>query len=173
MITKFFPTNHSPLATTYSFTMSLFSFFKKKDFFNSAEKQRVVNAIQQAEKQTSGELRVYMESRCRFVDPLDRAAEVFAALKMDATAERNAVLVYVAMKDRQLALFGDKGVHEKVGDAFWNEKVKIILSHFGKENYADGLVRIIGELGQALKNNFPYNGDTDKNELPDDIVFGR
>ena len=151
----------------------MFSLLKKKDFFTAAEKQQVVNAIQQAEKQTSGEIRVYVESRCRFVNPLDRAAEVFSQLKMEQTAARNAALVYVAMKDRQLALFGDKGIHEKVGDAFWNEKVKIILSHFGKENYAEGLVRIITEMGEALRSHFPYDGDTDKNELPDDIVFGR
>ena len=153
--------------------MNLFSFFKKKDFFTNAEKQRIVNAIQQAEKRTSGEIRLFVETRCRYVDALHRAAQVFALLKMNETAERNAVLIYVAMKDRQLALFGDKGIHEKVGDAFWNEKVKIILSHFGKQNYTDGLIRIIGEIGEALHGYFPYNGDTDKNELPDDIVFGR
>ena len=151
----------------------MFSFFKKKDFFTAAEKKQIVNAIQQAEKQTSGQIRVYVESRCRFVNPLDRAAEVFFQLKMEQTAARNATLVYIAMKDRQLALFGDKGIHEKVGDAFWNEKVKVILSHFGKENYAEGLVRIITEIGEALGTHFPYDGDTDKNELPDDIVFGR
>ena len=153
--------------------MSAFPFFKRKDFFTAAEKKQIVNAIQLAEKQTSGEIRVYVESRCRFVNPLDRAAEVFSLLKMEQTAGRNAALVYVAMKDRQLALFGDKEIHEKVGDAFWNEKVKIILSHFGKENYAEGLVRIITEMGEALRSHFPYDGATDKNELPDDIVFGR
>jgi uncharacterized membrane protein len=153
--------------------VNLFPFFKKKEFFSVVEKQQIVNAIQQAEKQTSGEIRVFVESRCRFVNPLERATEVFSLLKMEATAARNGVLIYVAMKDRQLALFGDQGVHEKVGDSFWSEKVKVMLSHFGKENYAHGLVRIIGELGDALHDYFPYNGDSDKNELPDDIVFGR
>jgi uncharacterized membrane protein len=150
-----------------------FPLFKKKEFFSVVEKQQIVNAIQQAEKQTSGEIRVFVESHCRFVNALDRAAEIFTLLKMNETASRNGVLVYVAMKDRQLALFGDQGVHEKVGDAFWNEKVKVMLSHFGMENYAHGLVRIIGELGDALQSYFPYDGKTDKNELPDDIVFGR
>jgi len=84
--------------------------------------QQIVAAIGQAERQTSGEIRVFVESRCRFVNPLDRAAEVFTGLKMDQTAQRNAVLVYVALKDRQLALYGDKGIHEKVGDAFWNTR---------------------------------------------------
>jgi uncharacterized membrane protein len=92
---------------------------------------------------------------------------------MDATEHRNGVLVYVAMKDRQLALFGDQGIHEKVGDAFWNEQVKKILSHFNKSDYAGGLEKIILEIGEALREHFPYDKDTDKNELPDDIVFGR
>ena len=148
-------------------------FFKKKAFFTDAEQQQVVSAIQAAEKQTSGEIRVYVESRCRFVDPLDRAAEVFYLLKMEKTEAANAVLVYVAIKDRQLALFGDKAIHEKVGDAFWNENVKLMLSHFNKKNYAEGLARIVTEIGEALRLHFPYNGETDKNELPDDIVFGR
>jgi len=153
--------------------MTLFSIFKKKEFFTADEKQRIVESIEKAEKQTSGEIRVFVESRCRFVDPLDRATEIFSILKMTETAERNAVLVYIAMKDRQLALYGDKGIHEKEGDIFWNEKVKTILSHFGKQNYADGLIRIVTELGDTLRFHFPYDGDTDKNELPNDIVFGR
>ena len=151
----------------------IFPFFKKKPFFTAAEQQRIVAAIGASEKQTSGEIRVFVESHCRFVSPLDRATEAFFKLKMDSTQQRNGVLVYVAMKDRQLALFGDKGIHEKVGDAFWNEKVKKILSHFNKADYAGGLEKIILEMGEALSTYFPHNKDTDQNELPDDIVFGR
>jgi uncharacterized membrane protein len=147
--------------------------FPKKQFFTEAGKQRIVSAIGQAEHETSGEVRVYVESRCRYVDPLDRAVEVFAGLKMDQTTARNAVLVYVALKDRQLAIYGDSGIHEKVGDAFWNEQVRLILSHFNKADYAEGIARVVGELGTALQQHFPYDKGTDKNELPDDIVFGR
>ncbi len=148
-------------------------FFSKKEFFTEAEKQQIVTAIQAAEHRTSGEIRVFVESRCRFVDPLDRAVEVFASLKMNQVAARNAVLVYVATKDRQLALFGDQGIHEKVGDQFWNEKVKLVLSHFNRKNYAQGLSHIVTEIGEVLGQYFPYDKDNEKNELPDDIVFGR
>lgn len=148
-------------------------FFRRKEFFTAAEKQQIVESIQSAERQTSGEIRVFVESRCRFVDPLDRATEIFVGLKMQETAARNAVLVYVALKDRQLALFGDKGIHEKVGTAFWNDEVKLILSHFNKANYAEGIARVVTEIGQALYQHFPYDKGTDKNELPDDIVFGK
>jgi uncharacterized membrane protein len=149
------------------------TFFSRKEFFTEGEKKQIVEAIQAAEHRTSGEIRVFVESRCRFVDPLDRAVEVFAALKMQHVAARNAVLVYVATKDRQLALYGDKAIHEKVGDAFWNEKVKLVLSHFTKANYAAGLAHIVTEIGEVLGAYFPYDKDNDKNELPDDIVFGR
>lgn len=148
-------------------------FFSRKEFFTEAEKQQIVEAVQSAEKRTSGEIRVYVESHCRYVNPVDRAAEVFGILKMEQTAARNGVLVYIAVKDRQLALFGDKGIHEKVGDVFWNEKVMQILSHFSKTNYADGISGVVSEIGEALRLNFPYDKDNDKNELPDDIVFGK
>lgn len=148
-------------------------FFRKKEFFSESEKQQIVAAIRAAEQQTSGEIRVFVESRCRYVDPLDRAAEIFVGLKMEKTIARNGVLVYVALKDRQLALLGDRGIHEKVGDEFWNREVRIILSHFNKANYADGIAQVVTEIGEALRLHFPYDKASDTNELPDDIVFGK
>jgi len=148
-------------------------FLTKKDFFTADEKSQIVESIRKAEQKTSGEIRVYVESRCRFVDPLDRAVEVFWMLKMEATEQRNAVLVYVAVKDKQLALFGDKGIHEKVGNVFWDEKVRLILQRINKESYADAIVRIVGEIGEALHFHFPYDRSTDKNELSDDVAYGR
>ena len=149
------------------------SLFKKKDFFSKEENEKIVQSIRDAEKCTSGEVRVFVESKCKFLDPLDRALEIFAELKMENTEDRNAVLVYVALKDRQLAVYADKGIHEKVGDQFWQQVVTTILSHFNKENYADGISQCIKEVGGALQQNFPYNKDTDKNELPDEIIFGK
>ena len=153
----------------------MFNLFRKKatDFFSTEEKQLVTSAIQSAEHRTSGEIRVYVESKCSYMNALDRALEIFKKLKMENTAQRNAVLVYVAVKDRQLAIYGDKGIHEKVGDAFWNDAVKKMLSHFNAKNYAHGIATVVQEVGEALKEHFPYDAATDINELPDDIVFGR
>ena len=148
-------------------------FFSKKDFFSDEEKKQIVAAIREAEQQTSGEIRVYVESRCRFVDPLDRAAEVFAILKMGQTANHNGVLMYLAVKDRQLAIFGDHAIHEKVGEEFWNKEVTQMLSRFQQDHYADTVAKVIHDIGAALKYHFPYDRQTDINELPDDIVFGR
>jgi len=151
----------------------MFSLFKKKGFFSLEEKQCIVDAVKNAELRTSGEVRVYIESRCSYVDALDRAVEIFQHLKMDQTAERNAVLVYVAVKDRQLAVFGDEGIHKKVGNEYWSRVVSEMLSKFNRNDYADGISVCVKEIGEALLTYFPYNNTTDKNELPDDIVFGR
>jgi uncharacterized membrane protein len=153
----------------------MLSFLKPKQqkFFSADEEEKIINTIRDAEKQTSGEVRLYIENKCRFVDPLDRAAEIFLQLKMNETANRNAVLVYVAKKHRQLAVFADEGIYKKAGTAFWDNAVLVMLKEFKKENYAEGLVEVIQKIGDSLKTHFPYDAATDKNELPDDIVFGK
>ena len=153
----------------------MLSFLKQKQqkFFSPPEEEKIIEAIRKAEQQTSGEVRLYIESKCRFVDPLDRAAEVFLQLKMNETANRNGVLVYIATKDRQLAVFADEGIYTKAGKEFWNDAVQTILKGFRKENHAEGLVEVILKVGQLLQAHFPYDETTDKNELPDDIVFGK
>ena len=144
-----------------------------KHFFSPEENQRIVSAIREAERLTSGEIRVYIESRCRFVDPVDRAIELFYGLKMEKTEQRNAVIVYIAMKDRQLAVFGDEGIHQRVGSDYWNRLVREMLVSFNSNNYGVGIAECVIQIGDALKSNFPYDSDTDRNELPDEIVFGR
>lgn len=153
--------------------MSLFSFLKRKDFFTEEEKLQIIEAVRNAEKSTSGEVRVFVESRCSYMDAIDRAKEIFVELKMNDTVDRNAVLVYIALKDHQLAIFGDEGIHSKLGNDYWNAEVKKMISNFNKENYGEGIKEVVADIGDALTQLFPYNNDTDKNELPDDIVFGK
>ena len=153
--------------------MKLFPWQKSKEFFTAEEKGRIVNAVRDAERMTSGEVRVFVESKCRYMDPLDRAAEIFFNLQMDETDDHNAVLIYVAVKDRQLAVFGDEGIHKKVGMEYWNAEVKKMIDRFKNNSYADGIREVVMDIGAALNTHFPYNNDTDKNELPDDIVFGK
>ncbi len=153
----------------------MFSIFKKKpqDFFSQKEKDQITEAIRMAEMQTSGEVRVFIENTCKTSNALDHAKALFSELKMEATQERNAVLIYVAIKDRKLAVYGDKGIHEKLGDDYWNDSVKNMISHFTGNNYAKGIEDMIISIGYALKQLFPYNADTDTNELSDEIVFGK
>lgn len=152
--------------------MSLFE--KNKLPLTKEEQQQVVAAIQQAEKNTTGELRVYMESRCSYVDAMDRAQEIFAELGMRNTERRNAVLVYMAYDDHQFAIMGDEQIYLKAGGAeFWKNAAHIFQEHLRSNRMAEGFVACINELGTALATNFPYDPAVHRNELPDEIVFGK
>jgi len=146
---------------------------KKEEFFTSDENDRVVAAIRSCENRTSGEIRVYVESRNKLVDPLERAAEVFTGLQMHLTHHRNAVLLYIAVKDKEVALFGDQGIHEMVGTQFWNEEVNHMLQYFRDNKLAEGIEHCVRHVGDVLTEKFPYIPTEDKNELPDEIVFGK
>ncbi|HUZ61502.1 MAG TPA: TPM domain-containing protein [Hanamia sp.] len=148
-------------------------FSRKKPFFSPEENEKIVHSIQDAEKQTSGEIRVFVESRCKYVDALHRAAEIFARLQMEKTELRNGVLFYIAIKDKQLAIFADKGIHELTGDKHWKKEVKEIIAVFSKDSLVAGITTSIEKIGHALKEHFPYNEEIDRNKLPDEIVFGK
>ena len=152
--------------------MSLFSFFKKKRYFTDDQQKLMVEAIKQAERNTSGEVRVFVEGRCKFVNAVDRAQEIFFGLKMDKTEDRNAVLLYIALDDHQLAIFADEGIYQRLGSQYWNDEVKKITAAFTKDDYAGGICTVVKDIGEALTAEFPYDSTTDKNELPDEIIFG-
>lgn len=149
----------------------MFSLFKKRPLLSADEQLVVVAAIKEAERATSGEVRVYVEKRCSYIDALDRAVEIFQQMNMQATRERNAVLVYIALKDHQLAVYGDEGIHQKVGTAYWYEEVNKMIRDFNRENYAQGIAGCVIDIGKALQHFFPYT-DKDENELSDEIQFG-
>jgi uncharacterized membrane protein len=153
--------------------LGLFSFFKKKAFFSEQDQARIVAAISSAEKSTSGEIRLYVESKNPYMDPLQRAAEIFFQSKMENTVDRNGVLLYIALKDRELALFGDEGIHQKVGTQYWQNAVQNMIGQFSKQEIAVGIEQCILQVGQTLKDTFPYDASTDKNELSDEIIFGK
>ncbi len=140
------------------------SLLSKKD------QQRIVAAIQAAEQQTSGEIRVHVESHCKG-DPLERAKAIFVKLNMHQTAQRNGVIIYLALKDRKLAIWGDKGINEKVPDNFWEDVKETMIAHFKKNEFIEGLVKGIAMIGEKLREYFPYQSD-DINELSDDVSLG-
>jgi uncharacterized membrane protein len=153
--------------------MKIFPWQKQKEFFTSEERNQIVEAIRNAELRTSGEVRVFIESRCKYVDAIDRAVEVFFELGMERTDDRNGTIVYVAVKDKQAAVFGDQGIYQKLGQKYWEDEVNKMMVCFKQSNLAEGIVQCVSDIGEALYQNFPYDHKTDKNELPDDIVFGR
>ena len=152
----------------------MFSLFKKKPLLDPAAQQQIVAAIKNAESKTSGEIRIFMEAHCTYLDPLERAKEIFTNLAMEKTQARNAVIIYVALTDRQFALFGDTAIYEKAGGAqFWQKAADKLTGHLKKNEVTEGLCNCIHELGTALANNFPHDPAIKKNELPDEIVFGK
>ncbi|GAB4045823.1 TPM domain-containing protein [Spirosoma litoris] len=142
----------------------------QKNPFTSDEQQRIVESIRQAEKATSGEIRVHVEAHCTKADPVERAIEVFAQLGMHQTKDQNGVLFYLAYTDRKFAVVGDTGIDAKVPSDFWESTKNLLRTHFAAGAYAEGLSRGIERAGQQLKQYFPYASD-DTNELADDISF--
>jgi uncharacterized membrane protein len=139
--------------------------------FTEEQKKQIVEAIKQAEKNTSGEIRVHIEKKCK-EDVLDHAAFMFDELEMQKTELRNGVLIYLAVEDRKLAILGDAGINMKVPKGFWDETKDVMVNHFKNGDYALGLSEGIIKAGEQLKEHYPYEKD-DANELSDDISFGK
>lgn len=152
----------------------MFQFFQRsRNWLDPQVSERVAAAIGSAEKLTSGEIRVFTERHCSYVDAVDRAAELFAQLGMHRTQQRNAVLVYWAVKDRQVAIYADQGIHEKLEQSYWNDCVQRMLMHFRSNDAARALEGCIAEVGDSLKKHFPYDPSSDRNELSDEMLIGR
>ena len=140
-------------------------------FLSKDEEQQVVQAIQSAEHQNGGEIRVHIESVCKG-NVLDRAAWLFKSLKMHETAQRNGVLIYLSTNDRKFAIIGDAGINAVVPAGFWDDVKDLMISNFSKGNLTEGFVLGIGKVGEKLKEFFPFQKD-DVNELPDEISYGK
>ncbi|MDN3669128.1 TPM domain-containing protein [Echinicola jeungdonensis] len=139
--------------------------------FTDKEKKSIVDAIKAAEMETSGEIQVHLESHCKG-NVLDRAADVFEKLKMHKTKLRNGVLFYLAVEDHKFAILGDKGINAVVPEDFWDSIKEEMIKNFKEKKFAQGLIRGIELSGKELKEHFPYDEDSDENELSDEISFG-
>jgi len=142
-----------------------------KEFLGKENEQLITKAIEKAEHQTSGEIRVHVESKCK-EEVLDRAAWLFKKLKMHETKDRNGVLIYLSINDRKFAIIGDAGINKVVPEGFWNDNKEMMISHFKKGEFAIGLIKGIEKAGEQLKLYFPHQDD-DVNELSDEISYGK
>ena len=142
---------------------------KAKQLFTEELQKQVVSAIETAELNTSGEVRVHLDDKCKG-EVLDRAAYVFEKLEMHKTEQRNGVLFYLAVQDKKFAILGDAGINQKVSDNFWEEIKSDVISNFKKGDFAGGLSSGIVKAGEQLKAHFPYQED-DVNELDNEISF--
>ncbi|MBC3757900.1 TPM domain-containing protein [Hyunsoonleella sp. SJ7] len=144
---------------------------KIEDFLTADEEREIIEAIRQAELNTSGEIRVHIEKTSKEMDASNRALELFHILKMDNTKLQNAVLIYVAVEDKTFVIYGDKGINDVVETGFWNSTKDIMQSHFKKGDFKQGLVEGILKSGEQLQTYFPYE-DGDTNELTNEISKG-
>jgi uncharacterized membrane protein len=144
---------------------------RTKDFLGKLHHDRIVAAIGAAEAKTSGQIRVYVQRGELDGDALDYAQKKFHKLGLQATKERNGVLILVLPRARKFAVIGDEGVHQKCGDEFWQELVEGMRVHFQNENFTDALIEAIQETGKLLARHFPKRA-APQNELPDEIVEG-
>lgn len=140
--------------------------------FTPEEEGRILEAIREAEQGTTGEIRLYVEDFCLADHPVERAVELFQLFGMFNTKARNAVLVYLAEKSRHFAIWGDTGIHDRVGFQFW-DKEKVLLRDFLKEGLpAEGVCQVIRQIGVQLKQYFPGEFDEPDNELSNEIIYG-
>lgn len=132
--------------------------------------KKILTAIEEAERCTSGEIRVFI-SHQKVADPVAAAQEKFENLNMRATAERNGILFFIAPRSRNFAIIGDEGIHARCGDGFWQELASTLSAAFREGKLTEGLVATIERCGTLLSEHFPRRGD-DRNELPNEIARG-
>lgn len=140
-----------------------------KNFFTEKQQKEIVQSIANAELNTSGEIRVHVDSKCKG-DVLDVAAGCFKKLKMHETELRNGVLFYLSVDDKKFAILGDKGINDVVPNDFWDNVKELALSHFKQKQFTEGLCKGIEMAGEKLKTHFPYQSD-DTNELSNELSF--
>ncbi len=143
---------------------------KIEAFLTANEERDIVEAIRLAELNTSGEIKVHIEKTSNG-DATNRALEVFHTLKMDNTKLQNAVLIYVAIEDKNFVIYGDIGINKVVANNFWDSTKDIMQAHFKSGNFKQGLVEGIQKSGEQLKTYFPYS-NLDTNELSNEISKG-
>ncbi len=136
-------------------------------FFSEKEREDIIKAIQMAEKQTSGEIRLHLEKKAK-KDIYNHAIKVFKKIGMHKTAEKNGVLIYLATADRKFVILGDQGINEVVPGNFWSDVATLMSESFKKGDFTEGICKGVTLIGQKLQTMFPYEKG-DINELTDDI----
>ena len=144
---------------------------KASSFFTKEQQAHILASVREAERATSGEIRVHIETSCAG-DVLDRAAWIFKKLGMHKTVERNGVLFYLAVNDKKFAIIGDAGINVNVPAGFWDGISELLTKNFKESRFTEGLSEGIMLAGKQLKTHFPYSKD-DVNELSDEISFDK
>ena len=139
-----------------------------EEFLTPEEEQQIIEAIRKAEKNTSGEIRVHLESFKKEKPSMQHVWEVFETIGMPKTRQQNGVLFYIDVNHNVFTIIGDKGINAVVPENFWDQIKNKVIEKFAKGQYATALTEGILEVGNQLQKYFPYQSG-DKNELPDEI----
>ena len=140
---------------------------KAREFLDQLHRAKIVTAIREAERKTSGEIRVFI-SRKSIADPLKAAQGHFVQMGMEKTRQRNGVLIFVAPRTHKFAVVGDVGVQTHCGDTFWTQLAHEMSAHFKKSDFTSGIIHGVRKAGDLLAQHFPRKPG-DKNELPDEV----
>jgi len=143
---------------------------KAAQLLNIVEENWVIDAIREAEKHTTGEIKVHIENYC-YCEVKNRAAELFAELHMHETHFRNGVLVYIAAKDRHFAVLGDIKINEQTNEGYWLQQTQLLAQYFKQREYYEGIAKVIKNVGNVLNTHFPAQANN-PNELPDNVSYG-
>lgn len=141
---------------------------RAREFLSRLSHDQIVAAIREAESKTSGEIRVYI-SRKEIQNPVATAQAHFVELGMTKTRDRNGVLIFVAPRVHQFAVFGDVGVHSKCGEEFWRQLAAEMSGHFKGSDFTQGIIHAVKKAGELLAQHFPRRPD-DANELSDEVM---
>ncbi len=147
------------------------AFMSQRKLLEIIDDDRIKTAIAAAEMQTSGEIRVSV-SRFFYGSVRHAAGRAFDRMGMRATRDRNGILFFVVPSRRRFVVIGDEGIHQKVGQEFWEKLVAAMAGDFREGKFNEGLERGIEECGRLLAAHFPYQGEKDVNELSDEIDHG-
>ncbi len=151
----------------------MFERFKRLNKFSLAgqiQSEKIVFAIQLAEEQTSAEIRVHYTTCLSNDDVFTEARKTFESLKMHTTQQRNAVLIFLRLRTKEIAILGDIGIHQHVGNEFWNAVKEEVIQTIKQDNVTEGIVKGLEIIGKQLSIFFPVL-DENPNELPNEITF--
>jgi uncharacterized membrane protein YgcG len=143
-----------------------------KELLKKLDTALIVSTISEVEDKTTAELRIHLEDTTHNQDPYTRAKYWFEKLGMTKTTERNGVLLYIAVADRKLAILGDKGIYEKVSTDYWVKIKEQLVQNFTKEQYTEGMIGAIKNIGEVLIKYFPNHSGQKRDELSNEISVG-
>ena len=140
-----------------------------KNFLTEKENEQVAKTIKEAENQTSAEIKLVIARHC-WTDIKSKAANIFKKFGLGKTEQRNCVLILLITTNREFLIYGDQGIHEKVGQEFWEDTKNQMINKFKVGEFGDGICEGIKLIGEKLAHYFPYRKD-DKNEISDGVAY--